>query len=87
MQFYDSLGLTIKVQNLVLTPIQEVEFLGIIIIFASMTATLPPHRKEHIKEQGRFLLKGVVTLHDLASLIVVTVASDPAIELAPLRFK
>lgn len=52
-----------------------------------MTAALPPVKKDRIKTQGRLLLKGEVTLLDLSSFIGLAVASDPAIELAPLRYK
>lgn len=87
MTFFDLLGLTIHVQKSVLTPTQEVEFLGVVFNSTNMTATLPFRRREHIKEQGRLLLKGLVTLHDLSSFIGMAVASDPAVELAPLRYK
>ncbi|KAK4328559.1 hypothetical protein Pmani_001035 [Petrolisthes manimaculis] len=52
-----------------------------------MTATLPLSRKESIKNQGLILLKDDPTLHDLAIFIGLAVASDPAVNLAPLRYK
>lgn len=63
-------------------PTQEV-FLGVILISADMTAA----RKEHIKAQGWLLLKREAAFLDLSSFIGLTVASDPAVELAPLRYK
>lgn len=87
LEFFYSLGLTINVQKSVLDPTQVVEFLGIVLNSVSMTATLPRRRREHIKAQGRLLLQAGVTLHDLASFIGMTVASNPAVELAPLRYK
>jgi len=87
IQLFDSVGLTINVQKSILEPTQEVEFLGVILNSRDMTSKLPSHRREHIKEQGLLLLKKEVTLHDLASFVGLTVASDPAVELAPLRYK
>lgn len=52
-----------------LTPTQEVEFLGIILNSVTMTATLPSRRKERIKTQGLRLLNKNPTLHDLAVFI------------------
>ena len=63
------------------------EFLGVLLNSWDITATLPSRKKEHIKEQSLLLLKKDTTLHDLASFIGLTVASDPAVELAPLRYK
>ena len=84
---FDSLGLTVNVDKSVLIPTHEVEFLGIILNSVSMTATLPSRKRDRIKEQGLCLLKGEVTLHALASFIGLTVASAPAVNLAPLRYK
>lgn len=53
----------------------------------AMTATLTACRKACIKEQGLLLLKGNVTLWDLSSFIGLTVASAPAVELAPLHYR
>ena len=80
--FFDSLGLTINVDNSCLVPSQEIEFLGVILMSKEMVASLPFCRKEQIKVKGRYLLKGDVTLSDLASFIGLTVASDPTVELA-----
>lgn len=52
-----------------------------------MTATLPSRRRNNIKEQGSVLLKGGTRLHALALFIGLTVASEPAVTLAPLRYK
>lgn len=87
MQMFDSVGLTINVKKSVLTPTQEVEFLGIILNSVTMTATLPSRRKERIKTQGLRLLNKNPTLHDLAVFIGLAVASDSAVPLAPLRYK
>lgn len=87
MQFFDSLGLTINVKKSVLEPTQEITFLGVVLNSVAMTAALPPVKKDRIKTQGRLLLKGEVTMLDLSSFIGLAVASDPAIELAPLRYK
>ena len=72
----------------VLIPSQEVEFLGFILNSIHMTVALPLCRKDSIRRQGLTLLcHEVVSLHDLASFIGLTVAADPAVELAPLRYK
>ena len=70
-----------------LNPSQEIEFLVVILISKEMMASLPFCRKEQIKVKDRSLLKGDVTLSDLASFIGLTVASDPTVELAPIRCK
>lgn len=51
-----------------------------------MTATLPFRRKERIKQQGELLLRQI-TLQDLTPFIGLTVASAPAVQLAPLGYK
>ena len=52
-----------------------------------MTAALPSVRKERIKAQDRLLLNKEVTLLELPSFIALTVASDPAVELAQIIYK
>lgn len=52
-----------------------------------MTTTLTARRKEIIKTQGLLLLRDNETVHDLSSFISMTVGSDPAVELFPLRYK
>ncbi|MPC67251.1 hypothetical protein E2C01_061424 [Portunus trituberculatus] len=87
MQFFDSLGLTINVDKYCLVPSYEIEFLGVFLNYRDMIATLPCCRKEQIKVQGWSLLRSEVTLTDLASFIGLAVASDPAVDLAPIRYK
>ncbi|MPC72529.1 hypothetical protein E2C01_066839 [Portunus trituberculatus] len=83
--FY-SVGITI-VKKSVLVPTQEVKFLGIILNSCLMTATLPLRKIIKIQELGRLLLKDRVSLRDLASIIGLTVAAEPAVDLAPIRYK
>ena len=87
MQMFDSVGITVNVRKSVLTPTQEVEFLGITLNSVNMSATLPSRRKESIKSQGLRLLKKDPTLHDLAVFIGLAVASDSAVNLARLSYK
>lgn len=87
MHLFDSLGLTINTQKSVLEPTQEIEFLGVILNTVDMTATLTPRRTDIIKAQRLLQLKDHVTLHKLSSFIGITMASDPAMELGPLRYK
>lgn len=87
LQLFDSLGITINIRKSVLTPSQEVEFLGVLLNSASMTATLPTRRMERIKQQGELLLRQNIILRDLATFIGLAVASTPAVQLAPLRYK
>ncbi|XP_045127706.1 uncharacterized protein LOC123514122 [Portunus trituberculatus] len=87
VQLFDSVGLTVNLSKSVLVPMQEVEFLGILLNSLEMTATLPLRRKDGIKKQDGLLLKGDTTLYDLAAFIGLAVASDPAVTLAPLRYK
>ena len=84
---FDSLGLTVNPKKSVLFPTQEIEFLGVILNSEVMTSTLTSRKKDRIKAQGLLLLDGVVSLHSRSSFIGMAVASDPAVELAPLRYK
>lgn len=88
LHLFDSLGLTVNPHKSVLEPTQEIEFLGVVLNSVDMTATLTPRRRKHIKAQGSLLLnKDVISLLELSSFIGMAVASDPAVELAPLRYK
>ena len=87
LHLLDSLGLTVNLTKSVLTPSQEIEFLGVILNSVSMTATLTARKKERVKAQGLLLLEGDVSLLALSSFIGMAVASDPAVELAPLKYK
>ena len=87
LQLFDSIGLTVNVKKSVLFPTQEVEFLGLILNSVTMTASLPSRRKESIKAHGLRLLHGASTLRDLAAFIGLAVASEAAVNLAPLRYK
>lgn len=63
-------------------------FESFILNSANITVALPPRRKERLKQQGRaVLLKEMVFLHDLISFTGLTLAADPAVGLAPLRYK
>ena len=68
-------------------PTQEVQFLGIILNSCLMTATLPLRKIIKIQELGRLLLRERVSLRDLASFIGLAVAAEPAVDLAPIRYK
>lgn len=87
LQTFDSVGLTVNVNKSILSPTQEVEFLGIILNSVAMTASLPSRRKESIKTRGLSLLRDKPTIHDLAAFIGLAVASEAAVNLAPLRYK
>ena len=82
-----SANLTIYDRKSVLVPTQRVEFLGVLLDSSAMTVTLPVWKMDRIKEQGLLFLRPDTILFDLASFIGLTVASDPAGELAPLRYK
>lgn len=87
LHLFDSVGLTVNPLKSFLEPIQEVEFLGVVLNSVTMTATLSPYRKEYIKKQGLQLLQGDITLLELVSFIGLAVASDSAMELALVRYK
>ena len=87
LHLFDSLGLTVNLTKSSLTPTQEVEFLGVILNSVAMTTTLTSRKKERIRAQGLWLLNEVVSLGELSTFIGMAVASDPAVELAPLRYK
>ncbi|MPC59024.1 hypothetical protein E2C01_053039 [Portunus trituberculatus] len=78
---------SINPQNSSLEPIQEVGFLGVVLNSVDITTTLAYHRKKRIKKQGLQLLRGDITLHDLASFNGLAMAAKPAVKLPPLRYK
>lgn len=87
VQLFDSVGLAVNLNKSVLVPTQEIEFLGITLNSSNMTATLHSRKRNNSKEQGSLLLKGGTSLHALAVFIGLTVASEPAMTLAPLRYR
>ena len=87
LRLFDSLGLTVNPNKSVLLPTQEIEFLGVVLNSVDMSATLTSRKKDHIKAQGLLLLNREVSLLELSSFIGMAVAADPAVELAPLRYK
>ena len=68
-------------------PTQAVEFLGIFLNSCLLTATLPLREMIKIPDLGRSLLRVRVSLRDLASFIGLAVAAEPAVDLAPVRYK
>ena len=85
LHFIHSLGLTINVRKSVLEPTQRVTFLNVVL--DSVSLTLPSCRRERTREKGLLLLNRDITLQDLSSFIGLAVASGPAVELAPLRYR
>ena len=88
LHLFDSLGLTVNMSKSVLTPVQSVQFLGVILDSVSMTVTLPGGKISKIKKLGATLLsRNVCAIHDLASFIGQVVFAGIAVPQAPLRYK
>lgn len=87
LHLFDSLGLTVNPNKSVLLPTQQIEFLGVILNSVDMSASLTSRKKQHIQAQGSLLLNREVSLLELSSFIGMVVAADPAVELAPVRYK
>ena len=87
MSLFDSVGLTINVQKSVLVPTQRVEFLGVLLDSSAMTVTLPVRIMDRSKNRVCYFLRPDTILFDLTSVFGLTVASDPAVKLAPIRYK
>lgn len=84
----DNLGLTINVDKSVVSPSQEVKFLGFMINSSEMVVSLTRKKQVHIKKLGRKLLQAPqVKVRLLASFIGCLVAAGPGVPYAPLRYK
>ena len=84
----DSLGFTVHLNKSVLFPTKQIVFLGFLLCSDSMTVCLTPERKNELIAYCKgFLNKSKCTIRQFAKLIGLMVASEPAVEHAPLFYK
>lgn len=82
LQLFNEHDLTVQVSWF--SSPQVVEFLGVVLDSVTMTATLPPQRRDCIKRQGALLLWGDPNIHDLVSFIDLAMTSEMVVALATL---
>ena len=88
IRLFDDLGLTVHPAKSILDPSQVIEFLGFKINSKNMTVSLTSKKQDKIRNMAIELLNSrKVTIRDLASFIGNLVATQPAVPLAPLRYK
>ena len=82
------LGFIVNTKKSVLSPMQEVEFLGFLLNSNHMTVSLPPQKIHSIQRLARKMLgKESTSVRDLASLVGTMVAAHPAVLPAPLHYR
>ena len=82
------LGYTIHVDKSILTPTQNITFLGFIFDSVSMTITLTLEKKEKIKELALSILSSpTISIRKLAQFIGNIVASFPAVPFGKLNYR
>ncbi len=88
VHLFDDLGLTVHLDKSVLHPVQEIEYLGVVLNSKSMTVSLSQRKKDKIVNLGLQLLdQKKVTVQDLSVFIGNVVAAEPAVLHAPLHYK
>lgn len=88
MSLFDSLGLTIHPAKSVFQPTQTIEFLGFQLNSVTRLVSLTVRKQDKISGMAKSLAeKSQITILELASIIGNIVAADPAVPLAPLRYK
>lgn len=82
------LGFVIHVEKSMLTPKQEIEFLGFIISSVDMTIRLAPQKMQKILEKiNNLLLLKKPSIRELASVIGTLVAAFPAVTFGRLHYR
>ena len=82
------LGFIVNMNKSVLTPIQDLEFLGFHINSQRMELYLSDHKKKKIARAAALTkVKDRVTIRDFASVIGTVVASFPAVRYGKMRYR
>lgn len=83
-----SLGFIINLKKSVLSPTQELEFLGFVLRSREMTIALPTQKLLTLKKTAkRMMEREETTIQDLACLVGMMVAAHPGILPAPLYYR
>ena len=87
-QLFKSLGLMVNQKKSVLTPTQELEFLGFHLCSMSMRLTIPSEKLRKIQQDARRMLEQQsVSVREVARFVGKTTATMRAIPLAPLHYR
>ena len=82
------LGFIVNLRKSVLTPTQQVEFLGFTLDSQKMAISLPQDKLHALKKQARKIKEqGRTTVQELSRLLGMMVAAHPAILPAPLYYR
>ena len=85
---FDKLGFTVHMKKSVLTPVQEIEFLGFRLSSVSMTVRPTTRKCEKIKGLCAMVLtKTHITVRELSQVIGHLVALSQAVEFGPVFYK
>ena len=88
VKLVDDLGFTIHPEKSVLFPTQEIVFVGFLINSVTMTVRLTPEKVNDIIANCVEVINcKSITIRNLAKLIGKLVASEPAVQYAPLYYK
>ena len=87
-QLFESLGLRVNRKKSILTPTQELEFLGFFLCSATMRLSIPTEKLRKIQQDARHMLdQQSVTVREIARFVGKTTATTRAIPLAPLHYR
>ena len=87
-QLLESLGLMVNLKKSILTPTQELEFLGFHLCSVTMRLLIPSEKLRKIQQDARHLRdRESVSVREIARFVGKATATMRAIPLAPLRYR
>ena len=85
---FDDLGFTVHPKKSVLSPKQQIEFLGFVLNSVKMQVSVSDEKAEDVKSKiSEFLLQEVRTIRDFAVIIGILVALNPGVWIGPLFWR
>lgn len=88
IELLTGLGFNVNMKKSILTPRQELEFLGFQLNSQDLSIALPQPKIHSLKKMATEMLNcHKTTVRELAWLLEMMVASHPAILLAPLHYR
>ena len=87
-QLFESLGLIVNQKKSILTPTQDLEFLGFHLCSVKMKLSIPSEKFRKIQQDARRMLdQESVSVREIARFVGKTTATTRAIPLAPLHYR
>ena len=87
-QLFESLGLMVNQKKSILTPTQDLEFLGFHLCSVKMKLSIPSEKFRKIQQDARRMLdQESVSVREIARFVCKTTATTRAILLAPLHYR